>query len=79
MSFNWPVRSGAGSPSRLESAREVMIRETNAFLKWALSNPDKVPTIPKRRVDLGGYHYMLQRPGARAAVDHWWYQAIRRL
>ena len=79
MSFNWPVRKASASPSRLESAREMMIRETNAFITWALKNPDKVPTIPRRRVDQGGYHKIMQRPGARAAADYWWYQAIRRL
>jgi hypothetical protein len=56
-----------------------MIRETNAFIKWALQNPDKVPTIPRRRVDQGGYHYILKRPGARAAVEHWWNKAFEKV
>jgi hypothetical protein len=74
MSFNWPVRNGTAR-APLQDSR-AMIRETNAFLNWAMQHPDQVPTIPRRRVDQGGYHYILKQPGARAAVEYWWGKAI---
>jgi len=77
MSFNWPVGNGAGSRRILET-RQRMIEDTNAFIKWALENPDQVPQIPRRRADVGGYESMLKQPGARAAVNYWWYKMLRK-
>ena len=61
-----------------------MIRETEAFLTWALESapsPDEgdklsVPSIPRRRVSEGGFASMLLRPEARAAIAHWWRRTL---
>ena len=62
-------RSNKGlSPDR----RQQMIDETGAFLTWAMRSGAPLPTIPRRRVDRGGFADALRSPGARAAVNHWW-------
>ncbi|MBI1335335.1 MAG: hypothetical protein GC164_00055 [Phycisphaera sp.] len=49
-----------------------MIRETNAFLNWALEENRDLPRIPRRRVEDGGFVLLMRRDGARAMVDRWW-------
>lgn len=56
--------------------RQQMIDETGAWLTWALRTDVQVPRIPRQRVDQGGYTPLLKTPGARAAVEHWWYRAL---
>ncbi|MFA9476810.1 hypothetical protein ACERK3_00755 [Phycisphaerales bacterium AB-hyl4] len=57
--------------------RERMIAETEAFLSWALADRSQpLPRIPRRRVADGGYTELLRRPGARAAVLHWWRRVL---
>ncbi len=61
-----------------------MIRETEAFLSWALGCSEEssgrerpvIPAIPRRRVSEGGFASMLLRPEARAAVGHWWRRTL---
>ena len=57
--------------------REQMIAETSAFLSRALRSRQRMPRIPTRRVDRGGFSEMLKRnPLARLAVRHWWNRAL---
>ena len=60
----------------VEDARVKMIRETNAFLTWALSRDRGLPRIPRRRVTDGGFSELLRRPGAVGAVEHWWKRTL---
>jgi len=60
----------------LPDRRQRMIDETSAFITWALRHPEHVPRIPTRRVDWGGFAALLARPGARCAVEHWWYRTF---
>jgi hypothetical protein len=53
-----------------------MIDETGAWLTWALEQGIELPRIPRRSVEDGGFGSLLTRPGARAAVDRWWYMAL---
>lgn len=58
-----------------DDRRQAMIDEHSAWLTWAQDN--KIPVkIPRRRVDEGGYSELLNLPGARAAVTHWWYRTL---
>ena len=59
--------------------RRQMIAEHSAFLSWALRRHRRLPRIPRRRVSYGGFAAMLKRPGARAAVTHWWRWALKQL
>lgn len=56
-----------------------MIAETSAFLSWALRERANLPRIPRRRLDEGGFTALLRRPGARAAVAHWWGRILERV
>lgn len=49
-----------------------MIAETSAFLSWALAEGGRMPRIPRRRVDEGGFAAFMRMPGARRAVARWW-------
>ncbi len=53
-----------------------MIDETSAWLTWALDSGFELPRIPRRPVAGGGFGELLKRPGARAAVEHWWYRTL---
>ncbi len=59
--------------------RQRMIEETSAFLTFALASKPDLPRIPTRRLDEGGFARLLQRRGARAAVNHWWTRTLRLL
>ena len=67
-----------GRPLR-ETRRQQMIAETEAFLSWAMAHQRGLPRIPRRRMDEGGFSGLLKRPGARAAVTHWWYRVLDEL
>jgi hypothetical protein len=56
--------------------RERMIHETSAFLTWALTSGVRLPRIPRRRVDDGGFAEMMRLPAARAAVNYWWSRTL---
>jgi hypothetical protein len=49
------------------------------FLELALRSARRVPRIPLRRVDRGGFSSLLARPGGRNACDRWWSRAFDRL
>ena len=59
----------------MRERRERMIRETSAFLTWAMrmerqGNP--LPRIPRLRVDQGGFSGMLMTAGGRSLIRQWW-------
>lgn len=58
------------------STRQRFIRETSDFLTRALRgrHPHRLPRIPTRRVDLGGYRRLMRQRGARAAATHFWHR-----
>lgn len=58
--------------------RRRMIRETEAFLSWALAKERHLPRIPRRRVDQGGFTTLLGLPRAKLVVNHWWGWALDR-
>jgi len=61
-------------------ARRRAIAETNAFLSWAMKNPDQpVPRIPRRRIDRGGFSELLRRPNATTIVACWWAKALDKI
>ncbi len=62
--------------ARLADARAQAIRETNAFLNWALAHERELPSIPRRRTSEGGFDAFVRLPGARAAIDQWWYRTL---
>ena len=65
-----------GCPS---DRRQEMIDETSEFLTWALENRVKLPRIPSRAVERGGFERLRKVPGARAAMSHWWSRALDRM
>ena len=63
-------------------ARRTMIRETNAFLSWALREDRGLPRIPRRRADGAGGGFgraLMHRPQARAVARHFWVRTLARL
>ena len=65
-----------GATPPLDERRLQMVRETSAFLTWAVKGQRDMPRIPTRRVDEGGYDELMRRPGARAAAAWWWARAL---
>lgn len=59
--------------------RALMIAQTSAWLSWALAQGEELPRIPRRAVGQGGFDDLLQWPGARAAVRHWWMTTLERI
>ncbi|MCE9592005.1 MAG: hypothetical protein K8S99_15970 [Planctomycetes bacterium] len=51
---------------------KAMIAETAEFLSWALSDDRGLPSIPRRRVDDGGFDFVSTHEGARALAERWW-------
>ncbi|MEM1208667.1 MAG: hypothetical protein AAF586_04035 [Planctomycetota bacterium] len=64
------IRLG-GRRRRLETP-EQMVRETSAFLTWALPRAGRLPRVPTRRVSEGGFSSMASIPGARQRLARWW-------
>lgn len=60
----------------VREARVRMIRETSAFLTWALAEDRDLPRIPRRRSRDGGFSALLRRPGGRALADRWWQRTL---
>lgn len=59
--------------------RQRMIRETNAFLAWALRREragKPLPRIPRLRVDQGGFTDIISTAGGRAMIRYWWKQNV---
>lgn len=76
------VALGFGRSNRYGQPRDARARaiaETSAFLTWALSEDRRLPRIPRRRVDQGGFGEMMRRPLAGKIVAHWWSEALRRI
>ena len=63
----------------MPQTRMEMIRETEAWLTWALAHGDDLPRIPTRRVDRGGFSELVRRPMGRVLAAHWWSEATRGL
>lgn len=53
-----------------------MLKETSAFLTWALAEERNLPRIPRRRVSKGGFSAFLRQAGSRQAIERWWDQAL---
>lgn len=64
-------------PHRKVETRAQMIEHHSEFLTHAMTKPHDFPTIPRIRVDEGGYDELMQRPGARAAAARWWATALK--
>jgi len=64
---------------RPRDLRHEMIRETNAFLSWALAQGSGMPRIPRRRVSEGGFSGLMRLPRARAAAAAFWQRTFDRL
>ncbi|MEM9253344.1 MAG: hypothetical protein AAGB29_13430 [Planctomycetota bacterium] len=64
------IRFG-GRRRRLETP-EQMVRETSAFLTWALPRSHRLPRVPTRPVHQGGFASLLSIPGARQRLARWW-------
>lgn len=56
-----------------------MIAETSAFLTWALREGHRLPRIPRRRVDEGGFTAFMRMPGAWGSVTRWWDKTLDQL
>jgi len=56
-----------------------MIRETSAFLTWALPRADRLPRVPVRPVSRGGFAELRSIPGARERVARWWAVSLHRI
>lgn len=56
----------------LEDIHQKMVDETSEFLTWALSEDRRLPRIPRKRVDQGGFRELLAVPGAKKLVHRWW-------
>lgn len=68
-----------GSHFGTQQQRRRMIAEHSAFLTWAMTRRSGLPSIPRRRLSHGGFGSLLKRPGARAAVEHWWRRVLEQL
>ena len=67
MGFSFQI----GGRGRRPETRERMIRETEAWLTWALRQKN-MPRIPTRRVSAGGFSDLVRRPMGRLIATHWW-------
>ena len=57
--------------------RNQMIRDTNAFLSWALRQDRRsLPRIPRRPVERGGWALLLRDPAVRQRVHAWWLDTL---
>lgn len=74
----WQRFNGRGGGAG-EQERRRMIAEHSAFLSWAVRHRGELPAIPRRRLSHGGFGPLLQRPGARAAIEHWWRRVLEQL
>lgn len=57
--------------------RHQMIRDTQAYLSWALrQDRESLPRIPRRPVARGGWTLLLRDPAVRQRVHAWWLQTL---
>lgn len=56
--------------------RQEMIDETSAFITWALANPEKVPRLPVRSVNSGGFDGITRSASANKLIAGFWNRAI---
>lgn len=76
------IGGGGGGKGRRPETRQRMLRETEAWLNWAVKQPGGLPRIPTRRVGAsgeGGYGDLVRRPLGRLLATHWWARAIQKL
>lgn len=55
--------------------RQQMIDSTNRFLSLALGS-SRMPRIPRRRVDQGGFNYLERFEGMKLWCERWWFHII---
>jgi len=65
-------RFGRIRPGRVRPLREQMIRETNAFLTWALRQKSHVPRIPTRPVTDVYFEALIRSERGKSVVNRWW-------
>ena len=74
MLIRFARRSSEGGSPR--DRRRQMIRQTSAFLTWALAEDRGLPRISTRRVDHGGFAHLMQQSSARVRVEQWWAEVL---
>ncbi len=63
-----------------ETSAEAACRLMEAWLTWALEQPDHAfPRIPLRPVAEGGFDGLLARPEGRRRAEGWWAGAMSRV
>lgn len=67
--------SAAARDGRLTLAERVR-REHVRWLREAWRHPERVPRIPTRRVDEGGFSALMRLPQGRAWARAWWESAF---
>ena len=60
-------------------AAERMVRYHEQWLSAALVKGRRIPRIPTRRVEEGGYAMLLATPGGRVQAEHWWMSTLNAL
>ncbi len=59
--------------------RQQMIESTNRFLSLVLGPVGRLrrmPRIPRRRVDQGGFSYLPRFRGMRTLCERWWFRML---
>jgi hypothetical protein len=71
------IRFGPDAPE--PQTGKQMIEHTNRFLSRMLGpGRRRIPRIPRRRVDQGGYEFVRKHAGARALAEHFWNRLLGR-
>ncbi|HAI10734.1 MAG TPA: hypothetical protein DCM28_03460 [Phycisphaerales bacterium] len=70
------IRFGPDAPEP-QTPRQ-MIESTNRYLSFMLNGKRRIPRIPRRRVDQGGFDWIRNRPGAKALAEHFWNRLLGR-
>ena len=76
MVLDFQLKSFRSAHQPARDLRREMIAETAAFLNWALAEERRLPRIPRRRVDKGGFTLLMLQPSARALAYHWWSRVL---
>ncbi|MDX2148395.1 MAG: hypothetical protein SFZ23_12815 [Planctomycetota bacterium] len=71
-----PGQAGSGLPP---DPGEVARRLHSAWLTAALASGRRFPRIPLRRVDAGGFDWLMSRPEGPQRAERWWKRALRRV
>ncbi len=73
------IRFGPDAPQ--PQTGKQMIEHTNRYLSRMLGDKrlaKRLPRIPRRRVDQGGFDFVRNNPGARALAEHFWNRLLGR-